>query len=197
MTKMRLWIRRVSNMCLRQALGVVSSLLTLIVAYYGILTINLKLATNRFFRWLPLVLTYNKRKLALNQLMKMEDISTEDEKIRDSEHWRAILLLNEIGYKELMVILRNKIPVTPEAIYHEEYKQIVRWNEATNEVEKQSTSYLKYKIGDELITIDTDNKSPFEYLSTEISFRLQEVIASITVIGLFVLFVLSIISNFV
>lgn len=198
MIKLRLWIGRVSKMCLRQILGIISSLLTLLVAYYGILTINLKLATNRFFRWLPLVAAYNKRKIALKQLMKLDlDIATDNEKVSGIEHLRGTLKQKEIGFKELVFILRRQIPMIPEELYYEEKKQTINFNSATNEVEKYITTSLKYKSGNQIIAIDTENKSPFEYLNTEISFRLQEVIASITVIGLFVLFAISIISNFV
>jgi hypothetical protein len=198
MIKMRLWMRGKSKMCLRQILGVISSLLTLVVTYYGILTINLKLATNRFFSWLPLVAAYNKRKIALKQIMKLDlDIATEPEKLSSIEHLRGTLKQKDIGFKELVFILRKQIPIIPEELYYEEKRQTIRFNKVTNEIEKHVISSLKYKNGDEVKPIDTENKSPFEYLNTEISFRLQEVIASMTVIGLFILFVLSIASNFI
>ncbi len=198
MSKMRLWVRGTYRMCLRQVLGILSSIIAFAVAFYGILTINLKLATNRFFRWLPLVLAYNKRKIALHKLMTLDvDITSDSERFNNISHLRGILSQSDIGFKELLVILGNKVDVIPDEIYYEEIEQTIGFNKVTNETRKQVLSSLQYKKGNDIKSVDTDNRAPFEYLNSEIYFRLQEVIASITVIGLVILLLLSIASNFI
>ena len=180
---------------LRQILSILAAVVTFFVAYYGILTINLKLSTNWFFKWLPLVCNYNKRKIALNNLMKLDiDIASDSEKISSIEHFRGTLNKNETGFKELLVILRGKLPVIPDALYYEEIRQVVRFDKVKNEVEKHIIASLKYTQGTNIVVLETDSKSPFEYLNSEINFRLHEVIASITVICLFIVFALTIFS---
>ena len=198
LSKIRLWVRGEYRMCLRQVIGIASSIIAFIVAFYGILTINLKLATNRFFRWLPFVFAYNKRKVALNTLMALDlDVASDNEKFSSISHLRGILTQHHTGFKELLVVLRNKIQVIPDEIYLDEIRQTKGFNQATGETEIQVMSSLKYKKGNNIVDIDTDSKTPFEYLNIEITFRLQEVIAQITVIGLVILLLLSILSNFV
>lgn len=195
MNKFIHWIRNLYMLSLRQILSILAAVVTFFVAYYGILTINLKLSTNWFFKWLPLVCNYNKRKIALNNLMKLDiDIASDSEKISSIEHFRGTLNKNETGFKELLVILRGKLPVIPDALYYEEIRQVVRFDKVKNEVEKHIIASLKYTQGTNIVVLETDSKSPFEYLNSEINFRLHEVIASITVICLFIVFALTIFS---
>jgi len=66
LNRVRLWIGSKLRMCIEQILILISGFIALILACYGTLTIDIRVARWKIYKLLPCICSYNKRMIAFN-----------------------------------------------------------------------------------------------------------------------------------
>jgi len=189
-----LWVRDKVKILIELALSLVSACIAFIVAFYGILTINLNLATRGVFKWVPYVCSYNKRLIALNKLARLDrDATSSSEGVSGITRRWGILSKNDIGYREFLDIIKTEDLGSPDEIIYERIEQPTgEFNTVTLQPRIELITSLQAKIGDKTITIKgIDPYDPTKIMTElreSIKLELLVVIGTITLGGAFILF---------
>ncbi len=192
--KVRLWVGKRLRMLIELALSLIGAAIALVVTIYGILTINLNLATRRLFKWLPYVASYNKRLIALNKLILLDkDMTSDSERINGIVRRQGILGKNDIGYREFLDIVEMENLGYPDEIIYERIEQPTgEFNTALLQQKIDLIISLQAKTGCKIVTLKgTDPYNPTKImaeLKESIKLKLWETIGAITFVGALILF---------
>ena len=210
LNKPRLWVRGKIQMCLQTILTILGGIIAFILVWYQAITINIGLATTSFYKWLPIVCTYNKRIRALNKLAGLGiDVASQDERVSGITHKAGILTKNDIGYREFVFIIRTEGLGSPDEIIYEQIEQLTgkfntvtlqptgKFNTVTLQPKVELITSLSVKVGKEITTIrEIDPYDPTKIireLKDLIKFKRDEIIAKSSCIGAFLLLLLLIV----
>lgn len=194
--KVRLWGGSKVKMLTELVLSFISACIAFTIAYYGILTINLSLATKAFFKWLPYVFSYNKRLMALNKLARLDrDVTSSPEGLSGITRRWGILSKNDIGYREFLDIIKTEVSGSPDEIIYEQAEQPAAINAVTLQPRIELMTSLQAKTGDKMITIKgVDTYDPLKIMAElreSIKLKLWLAIAKNTLVGAFILLLLT------